>query len=246
MLVIFINMNYLKIHDDIIKRAKSENRIKGFDIYYESHHITPKCLGGSNKKNNLINLTAKEHWLIHLLLIEIYPDNIKLKLAIRKMMKKSNNQKRNVIISGDQYERLKKMISKAHGDLLRGKKRKPFTNEHKKNISLSMKGKPSHRKGKKCTEEQKIKIGLSSKGRNMGNKNHMKKPEFRKYMSENNPMYKKNIIEKFIGGSNPNAKKIKNTSTNIIYETINDCVADLKITRRDFVKMRENKLLLYV
>ena len=31
--------------------------------YYEKHHIQPKSLGGSNKKENLVRLTAREHFI---------------------------------------------------------------------------------------------------------------------------------------------------------------------------------------
>ena len=44
----------------------------------EVHHIVPKCLGGSNKKENLVELTAREHFICHRLLCEIYPKNKKL------------------------------------------------------------------------------------------------------------------------------------------------------------------------
>jgi len=38
----------------------------------ERHHIIPKSLGGSNDKNNLVELTAREHCLVHLLLAKIH------------------------------------------------------------------------------------------------------------------------------------------------------------------------------
>ena len=46
-------MDYKLIHDSIINNARLKNRKKGGEIYYESHHIIPKCLGGSNDKDNL-------------------------------------------------------------------------------------------------------------------------------------------------------------------------------------------------
>jgi hypothetical protein len=36
-------MNYLKIYNIIIEKAKLEERKKGCGVYYELHHIIPKC-----------------------------------------------------------------------------------------------------------------------------------------------------------------------------------------------------------
>lgn len=46
--------------------------------YHERHHIIPKCLNGTNDKNNLIDLYAKEHFIAHKLLALENPNNIKL------------------------------------------------------------------------------------------------------------------------------------------------------------------------
>jgi len=75
-------MNYKKVYEQIITKAQSENRIKGLDIYYERHHIIPKCLGGDNSKDNLVLLTGKEHYICHKLLVCIYPNNTKLVFAL--------------------------------------------------------------------------------------------------------------------------------------------------------------------
>lgn len=42
------------------------------DGYREIHHIVPRCMGGLDDDNNLVLLTAKEHYLCHGLLFEIY------------------------------------------------------------------------------------------------------------------------------------------------------------------------------
>lgn len=36
-----------------------------FDDKMEEHHILPKCIGGSNDKNNLISLSLKQHFMVH-------------------------------------------------------------------------------------------------------------------------------------------------------------------------------------
>ena len=50
-------MNYQKIYDAIIAKARSEETIPG--NYYERHHILPKCIGGGNEPENLVTLSAR-------------------------------------------------------------------------------------------------------------------------------------------------------------------------------------------
>lgn len=49
-------MNYKKLYINIINKAKSENRKKGHNIYYESHRILPKSLFPlwKTRKSNLV------------------------------------------------------------------------------------------------------------------------------------------------------------------------------------------------
>jgi len=79
-------MDYQKIYRALILKTKSENRIKGEGMYYEKHHIIldfmfkdrkrkgPKghLEGKPNAKSNIVLLTAKEHFIAHLLLYKIY------------------------------------------------------------------------------------------------------------------------------------------------------------------------------
>jgi hypothetical protein len=94
-------MNYEKIYCQIIERSKVSCRKKLLKenenyIYYESHHIIPKCLGGSNKKENLVLLTSREHFLCHWLLIKIYPDSKKLAHAFYRMCCMNNTKRLNL------------------------------------------------------------------------------------------------------------------------------------------------------
>jgi len=63
------DMNYQKVYDDLIAKCQSRQLIDG---YKERHHITPKSMGGSNDQSNLVNLTAREHFIAHFLLAKIY------------------------------------------------------------------------------------------------------------------------------------------------------------------------------
>jgi hypothetical protein len=84
-------MNYQKIYDIIIDRSK--NRI--LEGYVEKHHIIPECLGGTDDPSNLVVLTAREHYIVHQLLVKMYPDNHKLIYAANMMTVNRYNQPRN-------------------------------------------------------------------------------------------------------------------------------------------------------
>jgi len=84
-------MNYQRIYDSIINRAKSEGRVKSKDTYYEAHHIVPVCLGGEGDTGrwrthpNIVLLTGREHFLCHWLLHSMRPENQKLTKAFVMM-----------------------------------------------------------------------------------------------------------------------------------------------------------------
>ena len=62
-------MNYTRIYESIINRAKERTLTDG----YERHHIIPRCLGGTDDKENLVKLTPEEHYVAHQLLTKMYP-----------------------------------------------------------------------------------------------------------------------------------------------------------------------------
>jgi len=76
-----IIMDYKKHYDLLIKRANKRK----INDYKERHHIIPKCMGGVNNKTNIVELTPEEHYLAHLLLVKIYPDDYKLIHAAQMM-----------------------------------------------------------------------------------------------------------------------------------------------------------------
>lgn len=62
----FIYNKYSKWYYNIINQAKS--REVPPNVYMEKHHIIPKSCGGDNLPENLVKLTAREHYVCHLLL----------------------------------------------------------------------------------------------------------------------------------------------------------------------------------
>lgn len=75
-------MNYEKIYNALIEKA----RIRELSEYSEMHHIVPRCIGGTDDKENLIKLTPEEHYVAHQLLTKIYPSNYSLVKAASMMI----------------------------------------------------------------------------------------------------------------------------------------------------------------
>lgn len=84
-------MNYLRHYDNLINRARNR-KIFG---YTESHHIVPRCMGGTDDLFNLVDLTPEEHYVAHQLLVKIYPENHKLVYAATMMCVSSKSHRSN-------------------------------------------------------------------------------------------------------------------------------------------------------
>ncbi len=69
----FTDNKYTIWYFGIIENARKQSRKKTSSNYYERHHIIPKCkaFGGDNSKDNLVLLTAREHYICHLLLTKM-------------------------------------------------------------------------------------------------------------------------------------------------------------------------------
>lgn len=79
-------MDYGKHYNNLISRARNRKLVGRC----ERHHIIPKCMGGSNHRSNLVDLSYKEHIVAHLLLTKMYPDHPKLICAAQRMTNGSN------------------------------------------------------------------------------------------------------------------------------------------------------------
>ena len=171
-------MNYSKIYDDlmsnrmILKYDRIEEKLNG--VYFEGHHIIPKCKGGSGvstKPKNSINivlLTAREHFLAHWLLWMIYKDR-QMALAFHKMLSTTKNTVR--ITSSRGYEEAREAFRVTNiGNTYSKGCTHIVTDEQRKNHSKIMKGKFLGDKNpfynKLHSEESKEKIRKSRVGIN--------------------------------------------------------------------------------
>lgn len=169
-------MNYKIIHDQIIERVK-DRIVEG---YTEKHHIIPICMDGLDNKDNLVELTAREHFIVHKLLCEIYPENHKLRYALWMMcIAKNEFQERNYLVSSREYERLKKYLTESGAFISNGMLGKNHSDESKEKISKSRiksgvaKGKNNPFYGKKHDADTIQKIVDSNVGR-VGSENQKK------------------------------------------------------------------------
>ena len=180
---LFKNNKYSKWYLAIIKNAKS--RVK-LDIYYETHHIIPRSLGGSDSIENLVVLTAREHFICHLLLPQMLDgeDKYKMRYAIHLMMNMSSKGQERYIPSAIIYEQVRKQHSANVSAQFKGK---PKNDEFKQMMSVLLKGRVfseetiarmsegqkksflergfGNRKGIPMSDETKTKLSKSLKGK---------------------------------------------------------------------------------
>ena len=101
-------MDHSKVYQKIIDRAKLRGLDKSkHDGYYEIHHILPKCMGGTDNCDNLVMLTAKEHFISHLLLTKIYPNEKGLSLAAYRLVYGNSEFKDNLKVTSKTIEKIK-------------------------------------------------------------------------------------------------------------------------------------------
>lgn len=85
-------MDYTKLYDQIIKRAKDRSQLFN-PGYVEKHHILPRSLGGDDSPDNLVSLTFREHFIAHQVLVKKYlqlndiPRAKKMIYAFNRMLK---------------------------------------------------------------------------------------------------------------------------------------------------------------
>lgn len=168
----------------------------------ETHHILPRCLGGSDDFDNLVKLTPREHLISHLLLVKIYKHHSLIYSA--NMM--TNFKKYN----GRKYEWLKDEFFKTQSIVKKGNKNcvgRVISDETRKKISNSNKGRIQ-------TDEHRQKNSDANKGEKnaMYGKTHTEESRSRIRESvikhkESLTEYDKDIIKKKLSESQKKVQK---------------------------------------
>lgn len=109
-------MDYLKIYNDFISNRKIKQTVSNL---YETHHIIPRSLGGTDDANNLIKLTPEEHFFAHRLLAKIYGGTqiLALNLMIGDWIGRGNNK-----LFGFERRKAREVQSKSKLDMWAKKK----------------------------------------------------------------------------------------------------------------------------
>ena len=129
----FNNTKYTKIYYQIITPTLNRE----LDTYKELHHIIPRSLDGTDEKDNLTYLTAREHFICHWLLVKMTEGAARSKMiyALQGMRAQNNSQQRyETQITSRVYEH--------------------YRIEHARIHSETMKGRPAWNKGKKLEGEE--------------------------------------------------------------------------------------------
>lgn len=133
-------MDYSRIYNQLI--SKRQNIPPPENVYCEKHHIIPKCLKGTNDKSNIVRLTAREHYIAHLLLAKIHK-NKGLDKAVALMSRQISTIK--FKFSSRLYQKSREEFANKKQQFMKGKKpiwlkRNPRSENSKQKIANDTKG----------------------------------------------------------------------------------------------------------
>lgn len=190
-------MNYLNIYNSLIEKARTN--IFNADDYFETHHIILKGLGGTDDNDNLVKMTARQHFVAHWLLFRIYPTNKKIAAAFHIIAFGTNC--RNTRKKHQGYMPSSRSIAEARQAKVfhnKGNKHSPETIQKMKNTwqEKIKNGYIGPTNGKITSDETKEKQSLSKLGKERSIETidkirATKKKQHQEYLNQNNGVKKK-------------------------------------------------------
>jgi hypothetical protein len=220
--------------DFINNILETRGRFACGEEYHERHHILPRSCGGTNDKNNLIDLFAKEHFIAHKLLAEENLNNEKLVCAYAAMSFISNEYEKRYRLTPEEYEEARIALSDLRKKKYQNKENHPcyglhISEERKRKIGEINKGN-KYCLGRIITDETRKKIGDA---------NRNPSEETRKKMSDTRK-------GRGIGASNSNAKSVIRLSDSKRYGCAKDAALENNINYSTFKKhVQKHKNFMY-
>jgi hypothetical protein len=190
--MIFIDNKYTRIYYSIIDRARS--RTLPQEVYTEKHHIIPQSFyqsrsktgwlcGDYNAKTNIVILTAKEHFICHLLLVKMTEGIGHFKMT-NAMLRLANGSKTKQLVTARTYEYIKRASSEA-------KKGRPCSPETREKIRQGNLKRPptSEETRQKLSEAARRRKGFTPEGLKKvreSNKNRLWTDEMKQRLRDHN------------------------------------------------------------
>lgn len=211
------NLTYDEFINNILE---TRGRFACGDEYHERHHIVPKCVGGTNDEENLVDLFAREHFIAHKMLAEENPNEEGLLYAWWCMSIQTNEHtKERYQLTAEEYEEVRTKFALLMSDKMSGDGNRMWNrpwwdedtpqdkiDEWKNNIVEATKRRWQD-------PEFKEKMCKQRKGMNCGEANPMYgkivSEETRQKISQTSrerwadPEYRKKCIEHLTGENNP-------------------------------------------
>ena len=153
--MIFNDSKYTRWYNQLVEQARV--RALTNDNNTETHHVVPKSLGGSNVRDNLVVLTAREHFVCHWLLTKMVVETkqkYQMWNAFSCMLYRELPGKQRYKVSSRIFESIKTAGSNIKSEKFKGENNpmfgrrgkdhpafgKKWSDEHRKNASDSHKG----------------------------------------------------------------------------------------------------------
>lgn len=166
----YLQNKYTTWYYNIVRSAQSRTCER--NTRTEKHHIVPKSMGGDNSSENLVRLTAREHFVCHWLLTKMTKGENKTKMdyAFWRIVNTKNCPSRHKVTSRV-YEQARNSVRKH----LTGRKLSDSTKQKLREARAKQDN--SHLKGRTITPEWREKLSNANKGKTRSEESRKKQSE---------------------------------------------------------------------
>lgn len=213
-MIYFKDCKYTNWYYRICWRGQTDRNLE----YYEKHHIFPRCLGGDNDPLNITKLTAREHFIVHWLLVKMGADSYvyhKMNNALGGFTRRGKKR----VLTSKEFDRARKACVEWA--------RYPRSQETREKLR-------KNKLGSRQSEESKRKISLKKTGVKQDPKVVERRAKSNKdnWTSDRREFYSKNY-----GGRNKRAIMIGN----VRYNSVREAARELGLTTANLYRKIRNK-----